>query len=132
MSYCCQRAEYNSQDMRRDGMTWQPELDELRRREALAQEMGGAEKVAKHHEQGRLTVRERIEALLDPGSFHEVGALAGAAEYHEGQLTAFRPANFVMGTGRIAGRKVAVGGDDFTIRGGAADAAVVGKQIYSE
>ncbi len=113
-------------------MTWEPELEELRRREALARQMGGEEKVAKHHAQGRLTVRERIEALLDPGTFHEVGALAGAAEYQDGKLASFRPANFIMGTGRIDGRKVVVGGDDFTIRGGAADAAVVGKQAYSE
>ena len=46
-------------------MTWQPEIDELRQREQLARRMGGEEKVAKHHAQGRLTVRERIEALLD-------------------------------------------------------------------
>ncbi len=113
-------------------MTWQPELDELHRREALAQGMGGPEKVAKHHAQGRLTVRERIEALLDPGTFHETGALAGTAEYNDGRLTSFTPANFVMGTGRIEGRKVVVGGDDFTVRGAAADAAVMGKQIYAE
>lgn len=113
-------------------MTWQPELDELHQRELFAQEMGGAEKVAKHHAQGRLTVRERITALLDPGTFHEVGALAGSAEYSDGQLTSFRPANFVAGTGRLDGRKVVVGGDDFTVRGGAADAAVIGKQIYAE
>ncbi len=114
-------------------MTWQPELDELHRREQLAYEMGGPEKVAKHHSQGRLTVRERIETLLDPGTFHESGTLAGSAEYDStGQLTAFRPANFIMGTGRIAGRKVAVGGDDFTVRGGAADAAIMGKQVYAE
>ncbi len=113
-------------------MTWQPELDELRRREELARRMGGAEKVVRHHAQGRLTVRERIAALLDPGTFHETGALAGTAAYEDGQLADFQPANFVAGTGRIAGRKVAVGGDDFTVRGGAADAAVVGKQIYAE
>ncbi len=113
-------------------MTWQPEIDEIHQREALAHEMGGAEKVAKHHSQGRMTVRERIEVLLDPGTFHETGVLAGKAEYSEGKLTAFRPANFVMGTGRIDGRKVVVGGDDFTVRGGAADAAVMGKQVYSE
>lgn len=113
-------------------MTWEPELEELHRREQLAYAMGGAEKVEKHHTQGRLTVRERIELLLDAGTFHETGVLAGSATYNEGQLAVFRPANFVMGTGRIAGRKVVVGGDDFTVRGGAADAAVVGKQIYSE
>ena len=113
-------------------MTWQPEIDEMRQREALAYEMGGVEKVAKHHSQGRMTVRERIDALLDPGTFHETGVLAGSAEYREGKLTALRPANFVMGTGHINGRKVVVGGDDFTVRGGAADAAVMGKQVYSE
>lgn len=113
-------------------MTWQPEIDEMHQREAMAYEMGGAEKIAKHHAQGRMTVRERIDALLDPGTFHETGVLAGSAEYSEGNLTAFRPANFVMGTGRIDGRKVVVGGDDFTVRGGAADAAVMGKQVYSE
>jgi len=113
-------------------MTWQPELDELRRREQLAQSMGGPEKVARHHAQGRLTVRERIEELLDPGSFHEVGALTGAAEYSDGRLTTFRPANFICGTGRIDGRKVVIGGDDFTVRGGAADASVIGKQAHAE
>src|SRR5579859_2501786 len=113
-------------------MTWQPEIDELHQREKLAHEMGGPEKIAKHHAQGRMTVRERINALLDPGTFHEIGALAGTTGYNEGQLTAFRPANFVFGTGRIDGRKIVVGGDDFTVRGGAADAAIIGKQIYSE
>jgi len=114
-------------------MTWQPELDELRRREQLAAQMGGPEKVRRQHDAGRLTVRERIAALLDDGSFREIGALAGAASYTEaGELKSFRPANFVTGTGRIDGRKVVVGGDDFTIRGGAADAAIAGKQIYAE
>lgn len=113
-------------------MTWQPEIDELQQREALAQKMGGAEKVARQHEQGRLTVRERIDALLDPGTFHETGTLAGSAGYSNGQLSEFRPANFVMGTGRIDGRKVVVGGDDFTVRGGAADASIAGKQVYAE
>lgn len=78
-------------------MNWQPEIDELHQRERLAHHMGGKEKVAKHHAQGRLTVRERIEALFDTGTFHEIGALAGTAEYNEGQLTEFRPANFVFG-----------------------------------
>ncbi len=114
-------------------MTWEPELDELRRREELARAMGGTEKIEKHHGQGRLTVRERIELLLDAGTFHEIGALAGTAQYgDDGELKSFQPANFVFGTGRIQGRKVVVGGDDFTVRGGAADAAIVGKQTYSE
>ena len=114
-------------------MTWQPELDELRRRQELAEQMGGPEKVRRQHDAGRLTVRERIAALLDEGSFAEIGALAGTASYDDaGELASFMAANFVAGTGRIDGRKVVVGGDDFTIRGGAADAAIAGKQIYAE
>ncbi len=114
-------------------MSWQPELDEIRRRQELAEAMGGPEKIARQHDAGRLTVRERIAALLDDGSFHEIGALAGTASYDaDGQLSGFVPANFVLGTGRIAGRKIVVGGDDFTVRGGAADAAIAGKQVYAE
>ncbi|MBX6352517.1 MAG: methylmalonyl-CoA carboxyltransferase [Thermoflavifilum sp.] len=114
-------------------MSWQPEVEELHRRMALAQQMGGPERVARQHAAGRLTVRERIERLLDPGSFHETGALAGKAVYDEdGRLQDFRPANFIFGTGRINGRKVVVAGDDFTVRGGAADGAIRGKQEYAE
>jgi acetyl-CoA carboxylase carboxyltransferase component len=114
-------------------MTWQPELDELRRRQELAERMGGPEKIRRQHDAGRLTVRERIAALLDEGSFREIGALAGSASYDEaGGLAGFTPANFVTGTGQLDGRKVVVGGDDFTVRGGAADAGIIGKQIYAE
>ena len=115
-------------------MTWEPEVDELRRRTELAHAMGGEEKVERQHAAGRLTVRERIAALLDDGSFHEVGALAGKATYDRqtGELEAFTPANFVMGRGRIDGRPVVVGGDDFTVRGGAADASIFQKQIHAE
>jgi acetyl-CoA carboxylase carboxyltransferase component len=112
---------------------WQPEVDEIARRRELAERMGGPEKVARQHTAGRLTVRERIEALVDPGSFDEVGVLAGAARYSEsGELEGFTPANFVAGTARIDGRRVALGGDDFTVRGGAADAGIMEKQVYAE
>lgn len=114
-------------------MSWQPELDEIRRREALARQMGGEANIKRQHDAGRLTVRERIERLLDPGSFHEIGALAGRATYDDtGLLTAFTPSNFVVGTGRIGSRRVVVGGDDFTVRGGAADAKVGDKMGYGE
>jgi acetyl-CoA carboxylase carboxyltransferase component len=111
---------------------WEPEVAELRRREALAQQMGGAEKVKRQHDGGKLTVRERIAALLDDGSFHEVGALAGKATYDGTELADFMPANFVLGRGRIDGRPVVVGGDDFTVRGGAADASIFQKQVMAE
>ena len=114
-------------------MSWQPEIDELKRRMELARMMGGRANIERQHTAGRLTVRERIDQLLDAGSFHETGALAGKSTYDEqGNLTSFTPSNFVMGTGRIGGRRVVVGGDDFTVRGGAADASIAGKQGYAE
>ena len=115
------------------GDGWQDDVDELHRREALAHAMGGEEKIERQHAGGKLTVRERIDALLDDGSFHEIGALAGKGRYGEdGRLETFTPSNFVMGRGRIDGRPVVVGGDDFTVRGGAADASIWQKQVYSE
>jgi acetyl-CoA carboxylase carboxyltransferase component len=114
-------------------MSWEKELEELARRKALAAQLGGAEKVARHKALGKLTVRERIDGLVDAGSFHEIGSIAGKASYDaEGNLAAFTPANLVMGRARIDGRPVAVAGDDFTVRGGAADAAIRGKLVTVE
>ena len=114
-------------------MSWQDEIDELKHREELAQEMGGEERIQRQHDNGRLTVRERIEKLVDKDSFHEIGALAGKAEYDtEGNLQNFTPSNFVLGTADINGRRVVLGGDDFTVRGGAADAKVGDKSGYGE
>ena len=113
-------------------MTWQPEVDEIKRRTELAKAMGGAANIERQHTAGKLTVRERIDRLLDPASFHEVGALTGKPTYEDGKLTAIIPSNFVLGTGRIDGRRIVVGGDDFTVRGGAADAAIANKAGYGE
>ncbi len=62
-------------------MVWEPEIEELKRRQAFAEQMGGAAGVAEQRKRGKLTVRERIELLTDPGSFREIGKLAGAATY---------------------------------------------------
>ena len=113
-------------------MSWEAEVEEIRRRVELAKQMGGAANVERQHAGGKLTVRERIDCLLDPGSFHEVGALAGKATYENGEMVSFTPSNFVMGTGRINGRRVVVAGDDFTVRGGAADARIGDKAGYAE
>jgi acetyl-CoA carboxylase carboxyltransferase component len=114
-------------------VSWQPEIDEIRRREELARLMGGHANIERQHAAGRLTVRERIARLLDPESFHETGALAGQAKYDDqDHLVSFTPSNFVAGTGRIEGRPVVVGGDDFTVRGGAADAAIGNKMGHAE
>src|SRR5437899_5506628 len=109
-------------------MDWQKEMDELRRREQLAEELGGPERVKRQHDGGRLTIRERIDRLADPGSFHELGKIAGRAAYNaQNDLEAFTPSNFVFGRARVEGRPVVIGGDDFTVRGGSADATIKGK-----
>jgi acetyl-CoA carboxylase carboxyltransferase component len=113
-------------------VSWEKELEEIARRRELALQMGGAQKVARQHAAGKLTVRERIDRLLDPESFREVGTLAGAARYEGTTLTEFVPANQVAGHGAIDGRPVAIVGDDFTVRGGAADASVYEKLLYPE
>ena len=114
-------------------MSWRNEIEEIRRREELAKKMGGEERIQRQHDNGRLTVRERIDALVDPGSFHEIGALAGRANYDDqNELEDFTPSNFVLGTADIDGRRVVIGGDDFTVRGGAADAKIGDKSGYGE
>jgi acetyl-CoA carboxylase carboxyltransferase component len=114
-------------------VNWKPELDELARREAFAREMGGPDKVKRQHDAGRLTVRERIDKLVDAGSFHEVGAISGIGEYEDnGDLKTVTPANCVFGRGKIDGRTVTVVGDDFTVRGGSADASISAKPLMAE
>ncbi|KNC50349.1 propionyl-CoA carboxylase [Thecamonas trahens ATCC 50062] len=101
-------------------------MAEIRER-ALA--MGGAAAVAKQHGKGKGDVRGRIATLVDDGSFVEIGSLAGALS-RDG--ASFAPANFVCGRGRVGGRIVVVGADDFTVRGGHADGGVVRKQMMAE
>lgn len=114
-------------------MSWEKEIEELRRREALAEKMGGAEKVARQHERGKLDARERLKRLLDPSSFREIGKIAGRARYAEdGALEDFSPSNFIFGRGRIEKRAVVATADDFTVRGGAADAAIHRKFVQAE
>ena len=114
-------------------MSWQDEIDELERRRLLARAMGGPEKLVRQRDQGKLNARERIAALVDPGSFHEVGELAGFATYdQDGAMAAFQPANFLFGHASINGRPVVATADDFTVRGGAADASLHRKLIEAE
>lgn len=95
--------------------------------------MGGIDKVKRQHDQGRLTVRERIDRLSDAGSFHEIGAVAGLGEYDaNGELINLTPANCVFGRAKIDGRTVVVVGDDFTVRGGSADASIHAKPQMAE
>ncbi len=115
------------------GDEWAQELDELHLRRKMAREMGGTEAVARHKARGRLTAHERIDKLLDDGSFAELGRIAGKAEYDEhGRFVSLTPVNAIIGTGRIDGRKVAISADDFTIRAGSSEATISDKWIYAE
>jgi acetyl-CoA carboxylase carboxyltransferase component len=108
-------------------------LQELAARRASARRMGGEEAVARWHEKGLLTARERIEAFVDAGSFDEFGVLTGKGQYDAaGKLREFTPANCVTGRGQVEGRPLMVVADDFTIRGGSSEGAVADKWIYAE
>ena len=112
---------------------WEREAEQIRERRRRARQLGGEEAVAKQHAAGRLSIRERIDALLEPGSFGEWGPIAGHAETDaEGKLVDFSPANYVLGTGRVGGRPVVVGGEDFTQRGGSPSPAGLAKSVFAE
>ena len=114
-------------------MHWDEELDDLERRRALARRLGGAEAVERQHRAGKLSARERIDLLLDAGSFRELGTLTGRATYGAGgALEEIVPANAIIGTGTIDGRKISVSADDFTIRGGSSESTISEKWIYAE
>lgn len=112
---------------------WKDRIDEIYQRRHAAKQMGGADAVARQHDKGRLTLRERIEVLTDPGSFNETGPIAGSAEHDDaGHLQAFTPGNFILGFGRILTRPCVVGGEDFTLGGGSPNVAGLRKSIYTE
>jgi acetyl-CoA carboxylase carboxyltransferase component len=114
-------------------MSWEKEVEEIKRRRKLSEALGGPGKIKRQRDAGRLTVRERIAALVDQGSFREVGQLGGVGDYDaKGHLAGITPANILFGRARIEGRPVVVQADDFTVRGGAADASLHGKLVQSE
>ena len=115
--------------------TWAPTLRDVAAMQRLALERlaPGSEDpgVVRQRGRGKLTCRERIDLLLDAGSFREVGSIAGFASYDEdGAVAAFTPANHVGGWGKIEGRSTIVCADDFTSRGGHADGAIGAKSGY--
>jgi acetyl-CoA carboxylase carboxyltransferase component len=114
-------------------MSWKPEVDEIETRREAARSMGGPDAIARQHERGRLTVRERLDALVDPGSLEEQGPIAGESERDEdGNVTAFHPANYLLALATIDGRPIVVGGEDFTQRGGSPSPAGLRRSVYAE
>lgn len=112
---------------------WEEETQELRERRRLVRARDNDEAVQRHHAQGKFTIHERLERLLDAGSFQEFGTLAGTPIYADGILTGYRPDGFVAGIGEIDGRRVVAGGEDYTARGGQPVGARIGsKSAFAE
>lgn len=114
---------------------WSPMLDKVTALQAIAHKRlapGSTDPgVMRQRNRRKLTCRERIDGLLDPGSFREVGSLAGFATFDEdGNVAEFTPASHVGGQGRIDNRPCIVCADDFTSRGGHADGAIGHKSRY--
>jgi acetyl-CoA carboxylase carboxyltransferase component len=99
---------------------WDGVLDNLQAARTVSRSMGGEERLEKHRAAGKLDVRARIDHLLDPGSFQELGTLVGGEE---------APADaIVMGSGRIDGRPVMVAAEDFTVKAGTISGAANAKR----
>jgi acetyl-CoA carboxylase carboxyltransferase component len=88
-------------------------FDRLIEMEQVAILGGGASRIERQHEKGKLTARERLDLLLDPGSFHEIDAFATRTDGNE-----FSPESVVTGWGAVDGRTVFVFSQDFTVQGG--------------
>src|SRR5213595_320169 len=111
-------------------MDLEEKVTELKRRDQLAQQGGGAERRAREHKEGKMSARERVEFLLDEGTFEETDRFVthrandfGLAErkyYGDG---------FITGYGRIEGRLVFVFAQDFTIFGGSLSEANAAKIV---
>ncbi len=110
--------------------SWKKEVEEIESRKRLAYKMGGKKNVQRQHNEGKLTVRERIQALVDEGSFNETGVLAGVSTYEKNDLKSFIPCPIVMGLASIDGRRVAIHGDDFTIEGASVGRLYKSKLAY--
>jgi methylmalonyl-CoA decarboxylase subunit alpha len=94
-------------------------VDELSARRQRALGMGGTEAVQKQHAEGKLTVRERLDRLFDPDSFHEIGLLATHANVSPAMKGRETPADGVVtGFGKIRGRLASVIAYDFTVMAG--------------
>src|SRR5271166_3669318 len=88
---------------------WAETLEDLDRRRRHARGMGGPERLDKHRGKGKLDARARLERLLDPGTFREIGTLVGGEIAADG---------LVVGSGLINGLPVMLGAEDFTTLAG--------------
>ena len=97
---------------------WENKLKQFESRREFARRLGGERRVNRAHSAGRFTIRERLDLAID--SFSEIGEFATYDDVDAlGNLRGQLPASYVMGLGKFAGRHVAIGGEDFTVRAGA-------------
>src|SRR6266498_3903104 len=96
-------------------------IEQLRKKREHLQQGGGADRLARHKEQGKLTARERIDTLVDPGSFEEFGLFAQHRQVDFGLAGKEIPADGVVtGAASMDGRLVHLASQDFTVLGGSA------------
>lgn len=106
------------------------QIDNLRKRRERIHAGGGAERIARQHAAGKLTARERLDALLDPGSFVELDLFVAHRAREFGMDKVEAPADGVItGYGAIAGRPTYVFSQDFTVLGGSLGEAHAGKIV---
>src|SRR5436853_7680166 len=100
-------------------MSMRDDVEELERRKAEARQMGGEERLRRQRDRGKLDARARLDKLLDPKSFVEIGLLATHLGKLPGEVDRPSPADGVVcGTGLIGGQPCCVASYDFTVQGG--------------
>lgn len=107
-------------------MGYDERLKELEQRKARARAMGAPKRLEARKAEGILNARERVDHLIDEGSFHEVGLLA--VSEHPGDRERSAADGYVCGFGKLEGREVAVSSADFTTLG-ASSAIIAGKKL---
>ncbi|THH30561.1 hypothetical protein EUX98_g3627 [Antrodiella citrinella] len=118
-----------------DGASWKYSISKLREVQSIIRTPNPNDPgYARQKANGKLWVRERLDALLDTGSWVEIGSIAGKPVEDEktGEIKEFIPGNILIGWGRLKGKKVFVTADDFSVRGGHADGGIYGKVPHGE
>ncbi len=111
-------------------MSMEEKLKDLERRNQEAEQAGGPERIAKQHEGGRLTARERVDLLLDPGTFHELDRFKTHRCIDFGMDEKKTPGDGVItGYGQVGGRLTFVFSQDFTVFGGSLSGAFAEKVV---
>ena len=114
-------------------MTTKERLEELQARKAALEQGGGAAAIERQHKNGKLTARERIEALLDEGSFVETGTLVQhRCENFGMERKKVDGDGVVTGYGTIEGRLVYIYAQDFTVMGGSLGEAHAAKIVRAQ